>query len=164
MRLERDEFVITYDATKATPKTLLAAIREAGYTAQLVTGKGAQVAPAMPSELPKGFALLDEAMGQAQRERKPIVLDFTAEWCSPCQRMDNTTFADAQVKELLQRCVFVKVDTDQHPELARRLGVAGLPDIRFVTPDGKLRQMLRGFQSTEAFASELLRFIQSVQR
>ena len=164
MRLERDEFVITYDATKATAKTLLTAIRKAGYTAQLVTGKGVQVAPAMPAELPKGFALLDEAMAQAQRERKPIVLDFTAEWCSPCQRMDNTTFADAQVKELLQRCVFVKVDTDQHPELAQRLGVAGLPDIRFVTPDGKLRQMLRGFQSAEAFASELLRFIQSVQR
>jgi hypothetical protein len=39
MRLERDEFVITYDETKAAPKVLLATIRIAGYTAQVVTGK-----------------------------------------------------------------------------------------------------------------------------
>jgi thiol:disulfide interchange protein len=162
MRLERDEFVITYDETKATPQLLLATIRQAGYTAQVVTGKNnGSAAKTMPAELPPGFALLDEAIQQAQRERKPIVLDFFAAWCAPCQRMEKTTFADPKVKELLARCVLVRIDVDQHEELARQLGVVGLPDLRLITPDGKLLRQLRGYQFPDRFAAELVRLLQS---
>lgn len=164
MRLEHDEFVITYDATRTTLKTLIAVIRKAGYTAQIVSGQGAyKAAENTPAELPRGFALLDESLARAKSERKLIVLDFSAEWCAPCQQMERTTFADARVKELLQRCVVVKIDTDQQEEIARRIGVVGLPDIRFATPDGKVIQILRGYQEAEAFTAELLRFIQMVK-
>jgi thiol:disulfide interchange protein len=165
MRLERDEFVITYDQTKATPKILIAIIRKAGYTAQVVGGKDTSSAPAATlAELPPGFALLDEALARAKSERKPIVLDFSAEWCAPCKRMEKTTFTDAKVKELLQRCILVRIDVDQHEELAQRLSVIGLPDLRFVTPEGKVVQKLRGYQFPDDFAAELARFIQSVER
>lgn len=168
MRLERDEFVITYDETKATPKILISTIRKAGYTAQVVTGKDkGGASETTPAELPQGFVLLDNALTRAKSERKPIVLDFSAEWCAPCKRMERTTFADAKVKELLQRCVLVKIDTDQQEELAQRLGVVGLPDIRFATPDGpggKIIRAFRGFQDAETFAAELLRLIQAVER
>jgi thiol:disulfide interchange protein len=164
MHLDRDEFAVTYDATKATPKTLIAVIRKAGYTAQVVTGKGKyKEAETMPTALPSGFALLDEALARAKRERKPIVLDFSAEWCSPCQRMEKTTFADAKVKELLARCIVVKIDTDQEEELARKMEVVGLPDIRFATPDGKVVKKLRGMQDADTFAGELLRLLQASQ-
>jgi thiol:disulfide interchange protein len=164
MRLERDEFVITYDETKATPKILIATIRKSGYTAQVITGKDkVGAADTTPAELPQGFALLDEALKQAKSERKPIVLDFSAEWCAPCKRMEKTTFADAKVKELLQRCILVRIDVDQHEELAQRLGVVGLPDLRFVTPEGKVFQKLRGYQFPDSFAADLARLIQSVE-
>lgn len=165
MRLERDEFVITYDETKATPKTLIATIRKAGYTAQVVGVKDTSSAPAAtPTELPPGFALLDEALARAKSERKPIVLDFSAAWCAPCKRMEKTTFTDAKVKELLERCILVRIDVDQHEELAQQLGVIGLPDLRFVTPEGKVVQKLRGYQFSDDFAAELARLIQSVER
>lgn len=164
MRLERDEFVITYDETKATPKILIATIRKAGYTAQVVTGKDkGGASETTPAELPQGFALLDEAIKQAKSEHKPIVLDFSAEWCAPCKRMERTTFADAKVKELLECCILVRIDVDQHEELARRLGVVGLPDIRLVTPDGKVFQKLRGYQFPDSFAADLARIIQAVE-
>jgi thiol:disulfide interchange protein len=165
MRLERDEFIITYDETKTTPKILIATIRKAGYTAQVVGGKDTGSAPeATPAELPPGFALLDEALARAKSERKPIVLDFSAEWCAPCKRMEKTTFTDAKVKELLQRCILVRIDVDQHEELTQQLGVIGLPDLRLVTPDGKVFQKLRGYQFPDTFAAELARLIQSVER
>ncbi len=165
MRLERDEFVITYDETKATPKILLATIRKAGYTAQVVTGKDkGGTAETTPAELPQGFALLDEALKQAKSEQKPIVLDFSAEWCAPCKRMEKTTFADAKVKELLERCIFVRIDVDQHEELTQRLGVVGLPDIRFVLPDGKVFQKLRDYQFPDTFAADLARLLQAARR
>lgn len=167
MLLDRDEFVVSYDSKKATPEKLIAKIKEAGYTAQVVTGKRSSTtteAAIEASVLPRGFPLLDEALARARSERKLIVLDFHAEWCAPCKGMELTTFADAKVKELLDRCIFVKIDTDQQPELAGRLGVVGLPDIRFVSPDGAVIHRLRGFQDAESFAAALTRFIRAVER
>ena len=39
MQLEREEFVVTFDAARASVATLLATIKEAGYTAQVVDKK-----------------------------------------------------------------------------------------------------------------------------
>lgn len=163
MLLDRDEFLVTYDPAKADAKRLLATVKEAGYTAQLITGNSRPAAStAAITALPRGFALLDEALLKARAENKPIVLDFYAEWCAPCRRMEKTTFADAQVKALLERCIVVKVDTDQSPELAQQLGVEGLPDIRFVSPDGKIIRQLRNYQTAESSVRELERLLQTV--
>ena len=163
MRLDRDEFTITYDPAKVDPAKIIATIKETGYTARVVGGKGkASRAPVVLS-LPPGFAPLDEALAQAQREKKPIVLDFFAEWCAPCLRMEKTTFKDARVTALIERCVFVRVDTDKQPEIAKRMEVEGLPDIRFVLPDGKVIKQLRSFQDAESFGSELEELLRKVE-
>jgi len=154
MRLEREEFIVTFDATRASVASLLATIKKAGYTAQLVDKQAASAKPALTA-LPSGFALLDEALARARAERKLLVLDFTAEWCAPCQRMEKTTFVDARMTALLQRCVRLKVDTDAQPELAQKFGVVGLPDIRLATPDGSIVRGLRGFLDAAALAAEL---------
>jgi thiol:disulfide interchange protein len=154
MRLERAEFVVTFDAAQATIKTLLATIKEAGYTAQVVGSKTTAATPALTT-LPPNFALLNEALQHARAENKLLVLDFSAAWCAPCQRMEKTTLVDARVKALLQRCVLLRIDTDAQPELAQKLGVVGLPDIRLVMPDGNIVRRLRGFLDAEALAAEL---------
>jgi len=167
MRLDRDEFVVTYDPTKVEPARLIATIKETGYTARVVSGKGKATPEATVLSLPRGFALLDEALAQGQKEKKPVVLDFFAEWCAPCQRMEKATFKDERVRSLLERCVFVRVDTDQHPDIAKRLGVEGLPDIRFVLPDGSVFKQLRNYQDAESFSAELeglLRQMEKVSR
>jgi thiol:disulfide interchange protein DsbD len=164
MRLDRDEFAITYDPAKVAPAEIIATIKETGYTARVVSGNEKSPAGTAPLSLPRGFALLDEALAQAQKERKPVVLDFFAEWCAPCQRMEKTTFVDERVKALLGRCVFLRIDTDEQTEISRRMNVEGLPDIRFVTYDGKVVKQLRSYQDAESFAEELGRFLQSLAR
>jgi thiol:disulfide interchange protein len=131
MRLDRDEFAITYDPAKVALAEIIATIREAGYTARIVSGKGKYSGEPIVSSLPRGFAPLDEALAQARREGKAVVLDFFAEWCAPCMRMEKNTFRDEGVKALLGRCVFVRVDTDKQADIAKRMAVEGLPDIRF---------------------------------
>ncbi len=155
MRLDRDEFAVTYDPSKVTPAKLIATVRETGYTARVVSGNGKALPEASVLALPRGFALFDEALAQAQKENKPVIIDFFAEWCAPCQRMEKTTFRDERVKVLLQRCVFIRVDTDKHPDIAKRMAVEGLPDFRFVLPDGRVIRQLRSFQDAESFTSEL---------
>lgn len=164
MRLNRDQFVVAYDPALVEPAKLLATIRETGYTARIVSSKGKALKVAVMASLPRGFALLDDALAQAQKEGKPIVLDFTAEWCSPCQRMETTTFKDEKVRSLLERCVFVQVDTDKYPDIAKRLGVEGLPDIRLVLSDGRVVKHLRNFQYAETFATELESLLKKVEK
>ncbi|MBL8208329.1 MAG: thioredoxin family protein [Blastocatellia bacterium] len=156
MLLDRDEFVVTFDAAKADAKRLIATIKNAGYTAQVVSGDANEsIAANAHAMLPSGFALLDNALARANAENKLIVLDFFAEWCAPCQRMEKTTFVDARVANLLARTVVVRIDTDQHADIAAQMGVVGLPDIRFVKPDGSIIRQLRGYVDAESLVKEL---------
>ena len=139
---------------------MIAKVKSSGYTAQVVTAKDKTAELTAKLEMvPIGLALLDEAMAKARRENKAVVLDFSAEWCVPCRRMEKTTLVDSHVMELLKQVIFVRIDSDAYPEIAQKLGVVGLPDIRFVAPDGRVLRQLRGFQEAASFAAALNQLI-----
>ena len=73
----------------------------------------------------------------AQSFQKPVVVDFFAQWCGPCQMLKPL------LEKLIQEYDFVlaKVDIDQNPELARIYQVEGVPDVK-VALQG---QMYNGF-------------------
>lgn len=144
MDLERDEFVVDYDAARTTEDKLIATSKQAGFPARVV--------PTSELDDPLFFR---EALAKARQENKPIVLDFTASWCAPCQRMLKETFPHPKVAPLLERSVFVKVDADEYPALAKRFGAVALPDVRFLSSDGKELRRLEGFQGPDAFAQAL---------
>ncbi len=77
-------------------------------------------------------ASLADGLAQAEREGKPVLIDFWATWCKNCLTMDSTTFEDASVKAALDRYVKVKVqaeDPDAEPvrSLLTRFKSVGLP-------------------------------------
>ena len=161
MLLDRDEFLVTYDPAIADTKLLISTVKKSGYTARIVSGKNKS--PAMVIvELPRGFPSLDNALAKAKAENKPIVLDLNAEWCAPCRKLERLTFPDPRVKALLEQTVFLRIDTDKNPVIAQRLGVEGLPDIRFVLPDGTIIRQLRSFQDAESFSIELEQLLRKV--
>jgi thiol:disulfide interchange protein DsbD len=80
-------------------------------------------------------------VAQAQKEGRPIVLDFSADWCIPCHELERSTFTHPQVAGLLERFVALKVDltSDLSPEilaLRERYQVEGVPTVLFLAPDG----------------------------
>ncbi len=145
MDLERDEFVVNYDASQATDSDLIDTIRQEGFTARAE-------ATAQAVEDPAFFR---EALAKARSENKPIVLDFTASWCAPCQRMLRETFPNEKVARLLEQFVLVKIDTDEHPALANKYGAVGLPDVRLLSAEGNELLRFRDFQGPDAFARAL---------
>lgn len=145
MDLERDEFVVSYDSSASTEAVLIAVVAKQGFTARVAT-------TAQAAEDPNFFR---EALAKARREDKPVVLDFSASWCVPCQRMLRETFPDERVAPLLERLVLIKVDTDEHPALANKYGAVGLPDVRLLSPTGEELRRYRDFQGPEAFARAL---------
>jgi uncharacterized protein YyaL (SSP411 family) len=69
-----------------------------------------------------------DAFARARREHKPLLLDGAAAWCHWCHVMDETTYADPAVAELLRdKFVPVRFDVDAHPDLAERYGAWGWP-------------------------------------
>ncbi len=68
------------------------------------------------------------ALARARREGRPLVIDFRSEWCAPCQELEEKTFSDAQVAELLAtRTVALRLDvtdiTDAHEALMQKYRV-----------------------------------------
>jgi uncharacterized protein len=69
----------------------------------------------------------------------PIFLHLTVGWCDWCRRMDETTFSDPAIIELLtNRVVAIRVDADRFPHVQDRYIAGGWPTNAFLTPTGEL--------------------------
>lgn len=58
----------------------------------------------------------------------PVLVDFTATWCGPCQAL--APILDQLAEEYdADRMSIVKVDIDDHADLAERFAIQGVPTL-----------------------------------
>jgi len=70
----------------------------------------------------------EESFLAAKQEEKRILLTLTATWCHWCHVMDQTSYADPQVIDLVNsQFIPVKVDVDRRPDISRRYNQGGFP-------------------------------------
>lgn len=86
----------------------------------------------------------ESAFALARKLNRPLLIDIGAMWCHWCHVMDETTYADPKVIDLLNhRYVPVKVDADERPDVdgfyqaaARTFGAGGWPLTCFADANG----------------------------
>ena len=109
----------------------------------------------------KTTADLDAALARASAAGQVAMLDFYADWCVDCKKMDRYTFTEASVIEALDGMLLLKADVTANDEadqaLLERFGIFGPPTIAFFDATGKEMRGLRqvGFAPAEAFSAHV---------
>jgi len=91
-------------------------------------------------------AFTPETFERARREGRFLLLDGSAEWCHWCHVMDATTYTDPEIGRILrERFVAVRVDVDEHPDIAERYGAWGWPATILLSPAAEELGKYRGY-------------------
>lgn len=83
---------------------------------------------------------------------RSILLDFTADWCEPCQAMEPVLEQIAE--DYAGRLRVFRVDFDECPDVAERFQVMSLPTL-ILLKDGEPVQRVRGAQNKRAIVEML---------
>jgi thioredoxin:protein disulfide reductase len=104
---------------------------------------------------------VDSALKTAAAEKRPVLIDFFADWCEACKELDRKVYPTPQVQEAAKRFVPVKVDgtndSDALDKLYERFGVQALPTVAFVDSKGNLLKEPRvtGYLEPDRFVAVL---------
>jgi thiol-disulfide isomerase/thioredoxin len=109
------------------------------------------------------FTSFQEAQKVALASNKMLIIDFTASWCGPCKKMDMDTWADDNVKLLLENFVFVKIDIDSNKELALKYNVKSIPNVYILDSNGIEVKSFLGYMGANKFINEIEGYAVSVE-
>jgi thioredoxin len=88
---------------------------------------------------------------------KPAIVDFTASWCGPCQRI--APILEELAEEYKGEIVIYKVDVDKEKGLAQAFNVSSIPAVLFIPADGSDPIMTIGARGKERFKSDIQKYL-----
>jgi len=98
----------------------------------------------------------DSVFERAARENRFVLLDLEAVWCHWCHVMDEVTYSDPKVVELIKsRYIPVRVDQDSRPDISRRYENYGWPATVVFNAEGGEIVKRRGYLAPPVMISML---------
>jgi thiol:disulfide interchange protein DsbD len=96
---------------------------------------------------------LNAARRESLASGRPLLIEFTASWCQPCNEMKARTLSDPGVIRELRRYVLVSIDVATNQRLAATMQVERIPTFLITDPkDGKvLKENRVGYVPRDTF-------------
>ena len=88
---------------------------------------------------------------QVLESEKPVLLDFFATWCGPCQMLAKELEALDKEQEDFR---IVKVDIDENPGLTRQWEISTVPTV-FMIKDGQVKDKAVGFMPKQLLKQKM---------
>jgi len=101
------------------------------------------------------------ALERSRQLDKPLLIEFSADWCEPCKRLHRETFIDPDVVDISERFVMLEFDTTSRSaevmELVKEYRVEFLPAFVILNSDGTLKpdSLRNGFMDAREFVAYL---------
>ena len=92
-----------------------------------------------------------EEYSEILNSTNPVVIDFHATWCGPCKVLSPIL---EELDDEIDGVEFVKLDVDQHPQIAGQNQVMGVPTV-VILKDGEVKDRFVGVQPKEVIKEKI---------
>ncbi len=106
----------------------------------------------VPADAPKFFV---DAIERTRAARRPIIIDFWAEWCAACLRFKRETLEHPDAAKVLSAIELIYVDLDKYPALGEAYGVVTIPDVFLIDSSGRIVDRMQNFVPPKAFVARV---------
>jgi thioredoxin:protein disulfide reductase len=127
----------------------------------MISTDGVQRATRMEFTRVNSIADVEREVAAAKQRNQPVFLDFYADWCVDCVRLERTTFQDPRVIQAMSSVHLLKADvtanTSEHRDLMRAFSLFGPPAMIFFGADGEELRNFRavGYMNAERFLAHV---------
>ena len=114
--------------------------------------------PPIEEEMPKHQLVAKdyaEALSLSGKYGVPVLVVFHADWCHWCQKLESKTLTNKDVKEAIKKYVYVRVNSDDNREIAKKHQVKFLPYYTITNYKEEILKGDGGYKDAKAFVTWL---------
>jgi len=104
---------------------------------------------------PEWLTTMDEGKTRAAKDKKVLVVYYTADWSKLAEQFENDVLDNADVQKKLEKFVTVKIDADADEDTPKTYNVAAFPTTIFYTYQGEEVKRLVGTVKPQDFVKLL---------
>lgn len=96
---------------------------------------------------------MQEKFGDIINSTKPVLIDFSAEWCGPCKM--QAPILKEVAKKVQDKARIIKIDVDKNPTIAEAYKIQGVPTL-IIFKNGEVKWRASGVKMADELTKLLL--------